>query len=98
LMYFIMFLAAIKLRISQPLHPRAFKIPGGLLGMLGVSGIGILGVLVTLGVSFIPPEGIDVGSTLRYELTLILGLLFMCAPPFISSWRQAKQIHFQPAI
>lgn len=92
LMYFIMFLAAIKLRISEPNHHRPFKIPGGMMGMLLVSGIGIIGVLTTLGVSFIPPEGIDVGSTARYELTLIIGLILMCAPPFISSWLQSRTV------
>jgi amino acid transporter len=98
LMYFIMFIAAIKLRFSAPSHHRPFKIPGGIFGMLFVAGIGIIGVLTTLGVSFIPPEGINVGTTLRYEMTLIIGLLFMCAPPFISSWRQAKIINLEPAV
>lgn len=100
LMYLIMFIAAIKLRLSQPNHPRPFKIPGGILGLLLVAGIGIIGVLTTLGVSFIPPEGINVGSTIRYELTLILGLVLMCAPPFISSWLQSKsaRVDLEPAL
>jgi glutamate:GABA antiporter len=98
LMYFIMFIAAIKLRISQPNHHRAFKIPGGMAGMLFVAGIGIIGVLTTLGVSFIPPQGIDVGSMARYETTLILGLILMCAPPFITTWRQSKDADFEPAV
>ena len=95
LMYFIMFIAAIKLRLSQPSHHRPFKIPGGLFGMWFVSGIGIIGVLATLAVSFIPPTGINVGSTLRYESTLIFGLLLMCAPPFVSSWLQGKKAHLE---
>jgi amino acid transporter len=90
LMYFMMFVTAIKLRLSAPNHPRAFKIPGGLFGMLFVAGIGILGVVITFIVSFIPPEGIDVGSMGSYEMTLISGLVLMCAPPFVSSWLQAK--------
>jgi amino acid transporter len=98
LMYFIMFIAAIKLRISQPDHYRPFKIPGGMMGMLFVAGIGIIGVLTTLGVSFIPPEGINVGSTARYEITLLVGLVLMCAPPFVSSWLQAKQMDLETAI
>lgn len=92
LMYLLMLAAAIKLRISQPKHPRAFSIPGGLLGVLVVAGIGIIGVMITIGVSFIPPEGINVGNTAYYELTLILGLLIMCAPPFICMWMQG---HFK---
>jgi amino acid transporter len=90
LMYLIMFIAAVKLRLSQPNHERPFKIPGGLSGILFVASIGIVGVLSTLAVSFIPPEGINVGSTVRYELTLIVGLILMCVPPFISSWWLSK--------
>lgn len=90
LMYLMMFLAAIKLRIKLPHHPRAFRIPGGLWGMLIVAGTGMIGVLTTLVVSFIPPAGIDVGRISRYELTLIVGLLLMCSPPFISNWLRAR--------
>lgn len=95
LMYFMMFVTAIKLRLSAPNHPRAFKIPGGLFGMLFVAGTGILGVVITFIVSFIPPEGIDVGSMGSYEMTLISGLALMCAPPFISSWLQAKNTNLK---
>lgn len=92
LMYLIMFAAAIKLRIRKPHHPRAFRIPGGLFGMLLVAGIGILGALTTLIVSFIPPTDINVGGFFRYEVTLIGGLLLMCLPPFISLWWQKKAV------
>lgn len=92
LMYLVMFIAAIRLRIKAPDHPRAFRIPGGLAGMLLVAGIGIIGVSATLAVSFIPPEGIDVGNTNHYELSLIFGLLLMCMPPFISTWFLGRRI------
>ncbi len=90
-MYLLMFIAAIKLRIQAPHHPRAFRIPGGFFGMLLVAGVGMLGVLTTLAVSFIPPEGINVGSIARYETTLILGLLLMCSPPFITGWLKLRR-------
>jgi amino acid transporter len=90
LMYLIMFIAAIKLRLKAPNHPRPFKIPGGILGMLAVAGIGIVGVLTTLIVSFMPPNDIDVGSVSRYESMLLIGLFIMCAPPFISSWLRTR--------
>ncbi|KTC68900.1 amino acid antiporter [Legionella birminghamensis] len=90
LMYLMMFLAAIKLRFSAPDHHRAFRIPGGKAGLLFVCGIGIIGTLTTLVVSFMPPDNINVGSTSRYELTLVLGLLLMCSPPLISSWWQSR--------
>lgn len=92
LMYMLMFVAAVVLRVKLPHHPRAFRIPGGLLGMCMVAGIGMIGTLATLIVSFMPPEGINVGSLLRYELTLICGLFVMCLPPFVAtlraSWRR----------
>lgn len=97
LMYFLMFAAAIKLRLSEPHHHRPFKIPGGMAGMLFVAGIGIVGVCGTLIVSFIPPDEINVGSLARYELTLIGGLILMCSPPFISSWMRPKESEIQPA-
>lgn len=90
LMYLLMFLAAIKLRLSAPNHPRAFRIPGGLFGLLVVSGMGMTGVLITLVVSFFPPDGIDVGNVMHYEITLILGLLLMCSPPLITGWVQSR--------
>lgn len=92
LMYLMMFAAAIKLRVSNPLHPRAFRIPGGLAGMIFVAGTGIVGALTTLVVSFIPPGGINVGSMAQYELTLIFGLLLMCSPPFISTYLQNRSV------
>lgn len=86
MMYMMMFFAAIKLRRKAPHHPRPFRIPGGNLGMFAVASMGILGAFTTFVVSFMPPEGINVGNVKGFELTLILGLLVMCAPPFISYW------------
>ncbi|MCP0913910.1 MULTISPECIES: APC family permease [Legionella] len=95
LMYLIMFAAAIKLRIKVPHHPRAFRIPGGVFGLVAVAGIGIIGALTTLVVSFMPPEGINVGSVARYEAALIGGLILMCLPPFISTHLQSKRLQIQ---
>lgn len=91
LMYLMMFLAAIKLRFKAPEQPRPFCIPGGMAGMLLVAGLGLLGVMTTLVVSFMPPEGIDVGGIARYETTLILGLITMSAPPLLWSWFQVRR-------
>lgn len=85
LMYLLMFLAAIKLRLSAPSQPRPFRIPGGIIGLCFVAGVGMIGVLTTLVVSFIPPSDINVGSVLHYEMMLIIGLILMCSPPFISN-------------
>lgn len=86
LMYFMMFITAIVLRIKQPKKSRRFRIPGGLPGLLLVCIIGIVGVLITFGVSFMPPTGINVGDIWHYEITLVGGLILMCLPPFVASW------------
>lgn len=91
LMYLLMFATGIMLRLKAPQHPRAFRIPGGLFGMIAVAGIGSLGALTTLVVSFMPPEGIDVGSVARYEVMLIVGLLIMCSPPLVATYVQRRR-------
>jgi amino acid transporter len=98
LMYLLMFLAAIKLRIKLPDHVRLFRISGGLWGMLVVASIGLIGVITTLVVSFMPPGGIDIGRVSRYEMTLVLGLLLMCSPPFISNWIQRGRPYAQTIV
>lgn len=90
LMYLLMFLAAIMLRMKAPQQERAFRIPGGMLGLLAVAGLGLMGVLTTLGVSFMPPEGIEIGSVARYEMTLVIGLILMTIPPLVWSWFKAR--------
>lgn len=91
LMYLLMFAAAIKLRLSYPEHPRPFCIPGGIGGLIFVASIGMIGAATTLIVSFIPPENINVGSVASYEMLLIVGLIVMCFPPFISTWFQNRR-------
>lgn len=94
LMYLMMFLAAIKLRFKAPNQPRPFRIPGGMTGMLLVSGLGLIGVMTTLVVSFMPPDGIDVGGIVWYESTLTLGLMLMSVPPLLWSWFLARRRAF----
>jgi len=96
LMYVIMFVTLIKVRVKFKGAPADFKIPGGMTGVCLVSGVGLLGTITTIVVSFIPPELIIGSQTMTYELSLVIGLLVMCFPPFIlfrtkrDSWRQSK--------
>jgi len=83
-MYLLMFAAGIVLRFREPNRQRVFQIPGGRYGMLTIALMGIFGCLGTIAVGFIPPENIQVGSTWHYEALILLGLVLMCAPPFIS--------------
>jgi len=82
-MYALLLAAGIKLRFTSPEQPRAFRVPGGTLGMIVVAVIGLLGVTVTFCVSFIPPEATHIGSTQLYERLLLGGFFLMCAPPFL---------------
>lgn len=84
LMYLLMFAAAIKLRLNYPSNRGTFQIPGGMTGLICVTSVGMIGALTTLVVSFMPPAGIQVGSIVQYELTLVGGLVLMSLPPFIS--------------
>lgn len=91
LMYLLMFLAAIKLRAVVPVRDSGFHIPGGLRGVIFVGSVGMVGVITTFVVSFMPPEGINIGSISRYEITLITGLFIMCLPPFLTYWLRNRQ-------
>ncbi|TAK73599.1 MAG: amino acid permease [Gammaproteobacteria bacterium] len=80
LMYVFMFVAAIILKYKLASQPRAFTIPGKNLGMWFVCLLGLVGCAITLAVGFIPPTGIDVGTTLHYELMFIGGMVGMISP------------------
>ncbi len=83
LMYVLMFVAALVLRYKHPKTPRAYKIPGGNVGMWIVSGMGIVSSLFAIVLGFIPPEQLDTGSLIFYELFLALGITLFCSAPFI---------------
>jgi len=88
IMYMVMFSAAIYLRYKLPNHERQYKIPGGNVGMWIVSSVGIFGSFITLLIGFIPPSHFALGSLARYEGLLIVGLLLMSIPPFLTSKSQ----------
>lgn len=85
LAYVFMFIAAIKLRYSQPNQPRAYKIPGGKLGMWLVSGTGLLCCVITIMISFIPPTQIPIDNVFFFEGFLIGGWgIFVIIPWFLA--------------
>ena len=94
IMYVLLFAAAIRLRYSQPQIGRAYKVPGGNMGMWLVGGIGILGATFAFIVSFFPPAQIETGSLFFYETFLIAGTVIMCIVPLViyklrkPEWRQ----------
>lgn len=100
-MYLIMYVAAIRLRYSQPDTARPFKIPGGNVGMWCVGIIGLAGALIAAAISFIPPPQIKTGSPAVYVGSLLVGCAVFVAIPFLvfafskPGWK-AKDSDFEP--
>lgn len=82
-MYLIMYLAVIKLRYSQPNLERAYKVPGGKLGIWLIAGIGFLAVTFAIIVSFFPPSQLPIGSPLAYVILVAGGLVVFIGAPII---------------
>jgi putative glutamate/gamma-aminobutyrate antiporter len=83
LMSLVMYVAAIRLRYTQPNIARPFKIPGGNVGMWLVGAIGLLGASVAIAFSFIPPKQIATGSPAIYVGILLVGCAVFAAIPFV---------------
>jgi amino acid transporter len=83
-MYLLMFIAAIRLRYSKPDVHRAFKIPGGKLGMWIIAGLGFVASLGAFVVGFAPPAQLSTGSPVVYVGLLVVVLLAMASPALLS--------------
>lgn len=91
IMYLLMFAAAIRLRYIKPEVPRAYKIPGGKIGIWLVAGVGIIGSFFALLIGFIPPDQIKVGSSRFYVLFLIVGTVAGCLFPLLLPYFKRKR-------
>ena len=85
-MYLLMFAAAIKLRYKRPDVPRAYRIPGGKLGVWIISGLGILSSLFALFIGFFPPSLIAAENTTFFVSFLVIGMFLVCVGPSIILW------------
>lgn len=94
-MYIIMFAACIKLRYTQPHTPRAYKVPGGIVGLWVVAGLGIVSSVFAMIIGFVPPSVLPTGNLFTFVLFLGGGLLFFCFLPSLillfqkPSWKKA---------
>lgn len=91
IMYLIMFVAALALKYKLKSSPHAFSIPGGKIGMWATCLLGLFGCTITLIVGFIPPEGIDVGGLLHYEMVFVSGIVGMVLPITFFYFYQSRQ-------
>ena len=80
IMYVLMFIAAIKLRRSQPDHPRGYRAPAlGLLCLLGA-----VSSVAALVIGFIPPAQFGHLNPLTYAVLILAGILAIgIVPPLL---------------
>ncbi len=87
--YIFMFLAALRLHYKASDTPRSYRIPGGKFGIWLVTILGITSCIFTFAVGFLPPPGVQIGSLVRFETILIIGVIIFCLPPLlIRRWRK----------
>jgi glutamate:GABA antiporter len=80
IMYVLMFIAAMRLRRSQPEHARGYRAPA--LGLLCL--LGILSSVFALVIGFIPPSQFSRANPLAYVLLILAGVLAIgILPPFL---------------
>ncbi len=82
-MYLLMFMSAIRLRYKEPQVLRAYKVPGGNIGMWIVAGLGFLTCLVTFFIGFFPPSQLEVTNAADYVKFMIIGVLIMLIIPIV---------------
>ncbi|MCM1449240.1 MAG: amino acid permease [Clostridiales bacterium] len=91
----------IRLRRTQPLKKRGFKVPGGRFGEIVVCTVGIIGALLALVLSYLPPSQITTGSPVVYIGIIVVGVgIFVALPLWVyskrkPSWRN-PEAHFYP--
>lgn len=78
IMYIVMFLAFLKLRVSNAAVKRTFKVPFGYF----FGGLGLLASSVAFVLSFYPPDQINTGSPMAWVLILMIGIALGVILPF----------------
>jgi amino acid transporter len=89
-MYILMYLAAIKLRYSQPNVKRAFKILGGKVGMWAISGWGIVSMIIIFVLALFPPTqaNVETINLVAFEALMIVGTIGVVLVPQLIYWKR----------
>ncbi len=91
IMYILMFLSALCLHYKHKNRPKVFKIPGKSVGMWTVCMMGILGCSATIGVSFLPPGNIDVGTSFQYVMMFVIANIVTISPVLLFFWYKKQK-------
>jgi amino acid transporter len=91
-MYVLMYLAAIKLRYSQPHVKRAFNVPGGKAGMWIISGWGIASMIIIFVLALQPPTqaSVEAISLVAFEALMIVGTIGVVTVPQLIYWKRKQ--------
>jgi amino acid transporter len=85
-MYAIMFLCGLRMRYKVAYPANGFTIPGKKFGLWTVCLLGLFACALTISIGFIPPNNIDIGTKLSYEMIFCTGLLAMTLPVLFLCW------------
>lgn len=91
IMYLLMFCAALRLHYSHRERPLIFKIPGKSLGIWMVSILGITSCVLTICISFIPPDHTTASTVQNYLSMIIIGNAIALSPLLFFWWHQKHQ-------
>jgi len=82
-MYVLLFVSGIVLRYKQPHTPRAYKVPGGNLGMWILAGAGLISVAFGIFISFFPPTQLAIQHIITREILLLVGVVMLAGIGFL---------------
>ncbi|UCH79432.1 MAG: amino acid permease [Candidatus Coatesbacteria bacterium] len=82
-MYVLLFLSALRLRYSEPGVARAYRVPGGKVGIWLVAGVATAAAVFAIALGYFPPAQLQTGSVLFYEAFLVVGMVIVCAVPLL---------------
>ena len=88
--YIFLFAAYIKLRYKYPDVKRPFETPGGTFGVWILGIMAILTCVVTILLSFLPPDHINLGDIYLYESYLIISFIIFIISPFFIAFFSKK--------
>jgi hypothetical protein len=82
----LMFVAAVRLRRSQPDHPRGYRAPA----LYAQCVVGVLASVAAFAIAFVPPSQFNhVAGPVVYGLLLLAGVaLIGVVPPLLLAWRR----------
>lgn len=97
-MYVVMFFSILRLRKKISYQEGAFTIPGKKWGLWIVCLLGLMGCTITLFIGFLPPNNINIGSKLYYEILFCSGMAAMILPIFFFYWYQGRSTSMPAAL